>query len=207
MKFAVSALFALALLAGNTGCRFFCGCRACDPCMDDCGGGCGLGGCGLGRLRQCGCQVGPFGGGGCDGGIGCSRRLHIFNWSRCLDRCDDCAHWTGEGLVPQSGGFHPRPGAGLESNYNEEAGGYDEREPYDEPKAAEPGAEGEPEPQESGSIEPTAHVVPGSMRVTTRRLDSEWDDEGFDEMQITERPRAIPAAPRRARRISSNRMN
>ncbi|HUY91749.1 MAG TPA: hypothetical protein VMV10_23605 [Pirellulales bacterium] len=205
MKLAMSALFALALLAGNTGCRFFCPCYACDRgtggCTDDCGGGCGASGCGLGGGRACGCQVGPYGG----GGIGCSRRLHIFNWSRCRDCCDECPHWTGEGFVSQTGGFHPRPNAGVPANF-EETGAYDERGTYAEPEPEEPGSAGEPEPEQPQTSEPSARVVPGSTHITTRRADSELAEESVEDLQITERPRPITAAPRRGKRISSTRM-
>lgn len=205
MKLAVSALFALALLAGNTGCRFFCPCYACDPCtggcMDNCGiddcdggcGGCGHGGCLLGRWRQCGCNVGPFG--DC-GGMGCSRRLHIFNWSRCRDCCDECAHWTGEGFVSQNGGFYPRGDAGIPAN-DDSSGDSEPQGTYAEPEA------GEPESPAAG--EPSARVVPGSMRITERDADSEPLENSVEPRRVVDRPRPIPAAPRKAKRINSTR--
>ena len=76
MRFALSACFALALLAGNTGCCLFC--RPLFPCLarhqcDDCG--------------DMGCQRAP-----------------IFNWSRCCDTCDHCGDWTGQSIVARTGG-------------------------------------------------------------------------------------------------------
>lgn len=215
MKLAVSAVFALALLAGNTGCRFFCPCYACDPCMqggmndcdmgncgiDDCDGGCGgcgHGGCLLGRWRQCGCNVGPFG--GC-GGMGCSRRLHVFNWSRCRDCCDECAHWTGEGFVSQNGGFYPQPDAGASANYDE-SGPSEPPGTYVEPEAGEPGpGAGGPESPEAG--EPSARVVPGSLRISDRDAEAEPIQIGAKQQRVVNRPRPIPAAPRRTKRINS----
>lgn len=182
MKLAISALFAFVLLAGGSGCHCFyhnplCGGGCIDECgMDDCGGGCG----------ECGCQVGPYG--GC-GGMGCSRRLHIFNWSRCRDCCDCCGHWTGEGFVSQTRGF---PGHG----YSETPAEYDlpanneAPQTYDEPAVDEPSGVG-----------PSARVVPGSMRVTTRPAGPTADESGVE--SETGRPRPIPSAPRRAKRISS----
>ncbi|HWB11240.1 MAG TPA: hypothetical protein VG826_18570 [Pirellulales bacterium] len=79
MRFAISACFAVALLAGNTGC---CGPIFCRPlfpllhrhcCSDDCGG--------------MGCQ-----------------RANIFNWSRCCDTCDHCGDWTGQGIIARTQG-------------------------------------------------------------------------------------------------------
>ena len=80
MRFAISACFAVALLAGNTGCCMFC--RPLFPLLHrHCGGGCG---------DDC-------------GGMGC-QRAHIFNWSRCCDTCDHCGDWTGQGIIARTNG-------------------------------------------------------------------------------------------------------
>jgi hypothetical protein len=79
MRFAISACFAVALLAGNTGCCLFC--RPLFPLLhrNCCGGGCG---------DDC-------------GGMGC-QRANIFNWSRCCDTCDHCGDWNGQGIVART---------------------------------------------------------------------------------------------------------
>ena len=81
MRFAISACFAVALLAGNTGC---CGllCRPIFPLLHRHCGGCGGDDC---------------------GGMGC-QRAHIFNWSRCCDTCDHCGDWTGQGIIARTQG-------------------------------------------------------------------------------------------------------
>ena len=201
MKRAVSALFAFLLLAGGSGCHCFYRCplfnRCCmDDCamdgcamdgcmMDDCGGGCG--GCGA-----CGCDAGPYG--GC-GGMGCSRKLHIFNWSRCCDCCDQCGHWTGEGFESQTGGFYPG------QTYGPASADYDQPAQYDEPSAS-PIPASEPAPSELEPAGPSARSVPGKMRITARDADSATD-EIVEEPSTTKRPRPIPPAPRRAKRINS----
>jgi hypothetical protein len=75
MRSALSACFALVLLAGNTGCCLFC--RPLFPCLhrhqcDEC--------CGMG------CERAP-----------------IFNWSRCCDNCDHCGDWTGQSIIARTG--------------------------------------------------------------------------------------------------------
>ena len=76
MKFAISACFAVALLAGNTGCNCFC--RPLFPCLH------------RHRCQDC-----------CDGGC---ERAPIFNWSRCCDTCDHCGDWTGQSIIARTGG-------------------------------------------------------------------------------------------------------
>lgn len=74
MRFAISACFGLALLAGNTGCCLFC--RPLFPCLH----------------RHCG---------DC-GDMGCER-APIFNHSRCCDPCDHCGDWTGQSIIARTG--------------------------------------------------------------------------------------------------------
>jgi len=82
MRFALSACFAVALLAGNTGCCGFC--RPLFPVLH----------------RHC-CGGGGCGGGDDCGGNGC-QRANIFNWSRCCDTCDHCGDWTGQGIIART---------------------------------------------------------------------------------------------------------
>jgi hypothetical protein len=79
MRFAISACFAVALLAGNTGCCLFC--RPLFPCLH----------------RNC------CGGGDDCGDMGCQRAC-IFNWSRCCDTCDHCGDWTGQSIIARTNG-------------------------------------------------------------------------------------------------------
>lgn len=76
MKFALSACFALALVAGNTGCCLFC--HPMFPCLH----------------RHCSKECGD---------MGC-QRAPIFNWSRCCDTCDHCGDWTGQSIIAKTGG-------------------------------------------------------------------------------------------------------
>lgn len=76
MKAAISACFALVLLAGNTGCCLFC--RPIFPCLH------------RHQCKEC-----------C--GMGCER-APIFNWSRCCDTCDHCGDWTGQSIIARTGG-------------------------------------------------------------------------------------------------------
>jgi hypothetical protein len=76
MRFAISACFAFALLAGNTGCNCFC--RPLFPCLH------------RHRCQDC-----------CD--MGCER-APIFNWSRCCDTCNQCGDWTGQSIIARTGG-------------------------------------------------------------------------------------------------------
>lgn len=76
MRFALSACFALALLAGNTGCCLFC--RPLFPCLA------------RHQCDQC-------------GDMGC-QRAPLFNWSRCCDTCDHCGDWTGQSIIARTGG-------------------------------------------------------------------------------------------------------
>ncbi|HVX10397.1 MAG TPA: hypothetical protein VHC22_04415 [Pirellulales bacterium] len=75
MRSALSACFALVLLAGNTGCCLFC--RPLFPCL---------------HRNQCNeCS-----------GMGCER-APIFNWSRCCDTCDHCGDWSGQSIIARTG--------------------------------------------------------------------------------------------------------
>ena len=76
MRSAISACFALVLLAGNTGCCMFC--RPLFPCLH------------RNQCKEC-----------C--GMGCER-APIFNWSRCCDTCDHCGDWTGQSIIARTGG-------------------------------------------------------------------------------------------------------
>jgi hypothetical protein len=180
MKLALSALFACALLAGPAGCCLF----PCSSAFDGCGaGGCGLDGCGLDDCGQCGCQAEGYPASGCQGceAMGCSRRLHIFNWSRCCDKCDQCGQWTGEGFVSQKGGWPGR--------------GYAAAPPsYDEPAP-------EMEMMTTGDM-PSGKIVPGSMRVTTRQVEPPVLES--EEPIAVRRPKAISASSRPAKRITSS---
>ena len=75
MRAAISACFALVLLAGNTGCCLFC--KPLFPCLH------------RHQCKEC-----------C--GMGCER-APIFNWSRCCDTCDHCGDWTGQSIVARTG--------------------------------------------------------------------------------------------------------
>src|SRR5487761_1276789 len=75
MRFAISACFALVLLAGNTGCCLFC--RPLFPCLQ------------RHKCDQC-------------GDMGC-QRAPLFNWSRCCDSCDHCGDWTGQSIIARTG--------------------------------------------------------------------------------------------------------
>ena len=75
MKFAISACFALALVAGNTGCCLFC--HPMFPLLH----------------RHCSQECGD---------MGC-QRAPIFNWSHCCDTCDHCGDWTGQSIIARTG--------------------------------------------------------------------------------------------------------
>jgi hypothetical protein len=166
MKLAASALFAFALLAGNTGCRLLhCGVPCgCDGFADDCGGCAECGGVSSGPVPidgHYGCGFNRVGLNGC-GCMGCGPLYRVFNWSRCHDCCDACGNWTGAPIVSNGPGMPP--------------------EEYIE----EPASYAEPAPEELSD----GRIVPGSMRVTTRRAE--------------EAPQQIAAEPRTmARRAKS----
>ncbi|HVA44967.1 MAG TPA: hypothetical protein VNH11_01155 [Pirellulales bacterium] len=80
MRFAISACFALALAAGNTGCCLFC--HPMFPCLH----------------RHCNNECGD---------MGC-QRAPIFNWSHCCDTCDHCGDWTGQSIIARTGGNSPQ---------------------------------------------------------------------------------------------------
>lgn len=112
MKLAASALLALALMAGNTGC-----------CLFDCGA---YSGCG-GYLDECGGCEDPSMCGQCGGGcygMGCGPLHRIFNWSRCCDCCDACGNWTGAPIVSRGPGM-------MDPGYVEQPAPYDEPGPAD----------------------------------------------------------------------------
>ena len=118
--------------------------------------------------------------------MGCSRRLHIFNWSRCHDCCDQCGNWTGEGFVSQKGGWPGRGYPAAPANFDE------------------PVPEMVPESEMMGPDDPAAGtIVPGSMRVTTRDVEPA-PMASAEEPLVATRPKTISASPRPAKRISSS---
>lgn len=81
MKTLASAFFAALLLCGSVGCGQAC-CRPLFPFLHHA------------RTNACtqGCEA-----------------TGIFNWSHCCDTCDQCANWTGEDIVAQTGdAYQPR---------------------------------------------------------------------------------------------------
>ncbi|HXT59686.1 MAG TPA: hypothetical protein VN699_13685 [Pirellulales bacterium] len=180
MKLAMSALFAFALLAGPSGCCLF----SCGPLSQGCagfddggcdGGGCDVGGCGGG----CGCEADGYP--ATRGCMGCSRRLHIFNWSRCCDSCDQCGNWTGAGFVSQKGGWPGRQYAAAPASADEAA----------------------PEMEMTTTGEaPREQIVPGSMKVTTRDVEPAPAEDAAGP-SAARRPKTV-SAPRPAKRISSS---
>jgi hypothetical protein len=113
--------------------------------------------------------------------MGCSRRLHIFNWSRCCDCCDQCGNWTGAGFVSQKGGWPGRQYAAAPANVDEAAP--------------------EMEMMTTGEASP-GQIVPGSMKVTTRDIEPAPAEEAAEPVAVP-RPKTV-SAPRPAKRISSS---
>jgi hypothetical protein len=178
MKFAVSAVFAFALAAGNTGCCLFhCGHNmGCDGFQDGCGG-CDDQACdGACGQRACG---GGCGGCGSCGAMGCGPLSWVFDWSRRHDCCDECGNWTGRGMIVSTNRGYVNQPESMPMEYDE------------------------PAPDVSAG-----RVVPGSMRVTTRSAEpgptiaSEESTPAPRRSTATatqRRPKRISSSPMRAR--------
>lgn len=181
MKFAASALFAFALLAGNTGCCLLrCGVPCgCDAYAADCGGCAECGGVPSGPAPidgHYGCGFHRRGLNGC-GAMGCGPLYRVFNWSRCHDCCDCCGNWTGAPIVSNGHGMPP-------GEYLEEPAAYDE-------PALEDLSEGQ--------------IVPGSVRVTTGPAETAPTQIAEEPRPLARRAR--PWSPqRRPKRITSTPM-